>query len=746
MSPNNIKNMRTPPKFAAMRGYILLLAARLGESAPGKRCINLAMRGNALINRYAPRSLTNRILLLQLAWAVIIYIFVIGALWFATNLVIENNVRLQGAGWISKLDELGIPIYASDDPSQLNEAISYVHNFPEVLRAQYLDASGKKITSEYTRKNTAISAFAPLSAEVIKELERTDLAQKNIRYEKGGNSQMRVSAPIWVKSIENDGMLDFSLKKKGGEKVETIGFIDVVIDYSQISTALNRNLAYASLLIAVMMVIAAYIGRVVVRWALTPLSELEEPLTRLANGETDVTVKSTGDREIARIGVALNTTITALKERDDALRRMANHDGLTGLANRKYFVEELEKEVQRIAKTGGSSALFFFDLDRFKYINDTYGHAAGDRLLVQIAQQLTQRIRDKDLVARFGGDEFTLLAYHVNYKSAEEIADAFMKLMRDFVFYEAGDMLKIHFSIGITIIDEDSLSSHDYLKEADAAVHEAKAHGRNGYRIFQRKNTNIIQDNGTGWHERLQGILRDETTIAFYQPVVGLQEKCEDIREVLLRLPDAQQQVITPGAFMPAAERFGLMAEFDRQMIRKIAGILAAHPNPRQYFSLNLSEQFIADNNIAEFLQQTLQENNISAEHFIFEIPEQHIVRNLDKLQITIPLLSKMGFRFAIDDFGAGFCSFNYLKQLPVHFLKINNGLIENICSDNIDRIAVGSIVKIASDLNMQTIAKFASDSASEEILRKLGVDYVQGNFSGEPSAQFDTKIISHAA
>ena len=727
------------PDFLHLRKRVLSILRMAGKPCSQLKQSGAWQKIQTGMSARAPRSLANRILFLQLSWAIIIYILVIAILWFATNLVIETNVRHQGEGWISKLDELGIPIYASDDPSQLNDAISYVHNFPEVLRAQYLDASGKKITSGYTRKGFVISKFPALDDETIKQLARTDTAQKSIRYEKGNHSQMRVTAPIWIKSIENDGMIDFSLKKKGIEKISTIGFIDVIIDYSEISTTLNRNLAYASLLIALIMVIAAFIGRIMVRWALNPLSDLEEPLTRLANGETDVTVKSTGDKEIARIGVALNTTISALKERDETLRRMANHDGLTGLANRKYFVEELEKEIRRIAEKGGSSALFFFDLDRFKYINDTYGHAAGDRLLIQIARQLTQRIRDKDLVCRFGGDEFTLLAYHANYIGAQEIADSFMKLMHDFVFYEAGDMLKIHFSIGVTIIDVGDYTSQDYLKEADAAVHEAKAHGRNCYRIFQRNDANVTRESGIGWHERLQAVLSNEQTIAYYQPIVGLKNQTGNFNEVLLRLPDISQQVITPGAFMPAAERFGLMAEFDRLMIKKIAGVITEQNNPDLLFSINLSEQFIVDHHTADFLQHNIIDKNIAPQHFIFELSEQLIIHNLDKLHITIPALSKMGFRFAVDDFGSGFSSFNYIKQLPVHFLKISNTLIENINSDSIDRIAVGSIVKIASDLNMQTIAKFAADNESKLLLTRLGVDFVQGNFTGQPSPRFDS-------
>lgn len=725
-----------------------LISLRDKAASRWHRLCSTFAHGNAAVNypnakfnfaNKGPTSLGTRILLLQFVWAIIVYVLVIAALWFATSLVIENSVRNQGEGWISKLDELGIPLYASDKPSQLTNAISYMRNFPEVVRAQYIDVSGKKISGEYTRKNAVVSKFGAFNDKTIEQLKRTDLEHKTILFEKGAHSQMRISAPIWIKSIANDGMIDFSLEKKGGEKIETIGFIDLVLDYSQISKDLNRNLSYASLLIALMMLVAAFVGRIMVRWALNPLSDLEEPLTRLANGETDVTVKSTGDKEIARIGVALNTTISALRERDEALRRMANHDGLTGLANRKYFVEQLEKEVKRIATAGGSSALLFFDLDRFKYINDTYGHPAGDRLLIQIAKQLSQRIRENDLVARFGGDEFTLLAYNVNHKSAQDVAESFIKLMRDFTFYEAGDMLKIHFSIGITIIDDGTHTSHDYLKEADTAVHEAKAHGRNGYRIFQRNTLNNNHETGIGWHERLQQVLLGQQAIPYYQPLIGLKNQSEHIKEVLLRIPDVKQGVILPGAFMPAAERFGLMAEFDRQMIKKVAQVLAVQKDPNLVFSLNLSQQFIEEDNIVAFLQEIVTDYHVSPRHFIFEIPEQHILRNMDKLRLVIPVLSALDFRFAIDDFGAGFASFNYIKQFPVHFLKIDSSLIEHITEDSINRITVRSIVEVAVDLNMQTIAKFVSDKESMSLLKKLGVDFVQGNFTGQPASDFNS-------
>lgn len=698
------------------------------------RLIPQALIGH--ISRNAPRSLANRILLLQLMWAFIIYVLVIAALWFATSLVIENSVRHQGEGWIAKLDELGIPLYATNNPAQLNEAISYLRNFPEVAQARYMDDSGVVAIAEYTRKNVAISNFAPFTRDIIRQLGKVDAERKTLRFEKGADSQMRVSAPIWVKSISSDGMIDFSLEKKSGETVQTIGFIDIVLDYSTISMDLNRNLVFASMFIALTMFIATFVGRIMVRWSLRPLSDLEEPLTRLANGETDVTVSSSGDKEIARIGIALNTTISALKERDEALRRMANHDGLTGLMNRKYFVERLEHEISRIARGGPSAALFFFDLDRFKYINDTYGHAAGDRLLIQVANLLTQRMREHDLVARFGGDEFTLLAYNVEMEGAREIAESFIELMRDFTFYEGGGTLKIHFSIGITVINDGSHSANDCLKEADAAVHQSKARGRNCFSFFARHAQDIGEDSGIGWHERLQEVLLKQQEILYYQPLIGLQGQHENIHEVLLRLPDPAQHVINPGAFMPAAERFGLMASFDRHVITKVAKVLAALKNPNMVFSINLSEQFFAKERIPEFLDEVLNAHQVSPVQFIFELSELYIVRNMEVLQPTIAALSQRGFRFAVDDFGSGFSSFNYIKQFPVHFLKIDSSLIEPVSVDNIARVTVRAIVEIAAEMNMRTIAKCVIDEKSISLLRELGVDFAQGNHIASPSPE----------
>jgi len=689
-------------------------------------------------------SLANRILLLQFVWTIFIYILVITALWFATNLVVESSVRHQGEGWIGKLDELGIPIYAADNKAQLKKAIASLSNFPEIARAKYLDVTGKNVLAEYTRKGGLLDDFTPLTDELIKELGKVDVERKTLLYEKSGNSQMHISAPIWVKSVASDGMVNFSMGKKSIEKVETIGFIELVLDYGKITHELNRNIFNASIFIALIMLAAAFVVRAMVRRALLPLSRLEEPLTRLANGETDVTVNTSGDKEISRIGVALNTTINALKERDDALRRLAVHDSLTGLVNRAFFVDRLDQEIKRVARGGASGALFFFDLDRFKNINDTYGHAAGDRLLVQVAKQLGSRVRENDVFARYGGDEFILLACNVDQRNVHEIAESFIALMREFTFYEAGDMLKIYFSVGVTLINDGSLTVQEFLKEADTAVHQAKTQGRNCFRIFSRDEHVSIEEAGVGWHERLQEVLRKQQAILYYQPMIGLKGQRENTYEVLLRLPDTEQQVISPGAFMSAAERFGLMAEFDIQVISKAAQKLSELKNPQVVFSVNLSEQFFMKEDIPGFLEATISSYNIEPRQFMFELSQSYIVRNIEKLQNILSELTRSGYRFAIDDFGADFGSFNYIKKFPVHLLKIDGSLIEQITKDNIAKATVRAIVEVATELNMHTIAKNVADEDSIVLLRELGVGYIQGNFIAAPSPKLNSTAHEH--
>lgn len=685
------------------------------------------------LSERAPTSLANRVLILQIVWAIIFGLLIITSLWWGSSKVIEGSFQRQAEGWIKKLDELATPLYTSDDQEYFTETVDYLKNFPELASVQYYSEQGDVMVADYYRDGDTDGTLASyrLSESDLTKLRVIDTGNKPQLFNNSGESAIfHISAPIWIKSVVSDGMFEFSLDEPTEETVKVIGFLRVGLDYSRYQEDLETKVLWGSGLIILLLMVAAYVGRVLIRWALRPLLQLEDPLNRLAKGETDVEVVSSGDREIAQIGKVLNSTISALKERDETLRRMANHDPLTGLINRNYFSEQVELELKRIGRDGGSSALFFIDLDRFKFINDTYGHAAGDRLLVAVSNLLKQRMREGDLVGRFGGDEFTALVHRVDRQQAREIAADLLKLMQKFQFHEGSEVLHIHFSIGITVFDNALLTAHDVFLQADAAVHEAKGRGRNRFHLYEISEDKEVAIRDRGWHDRISKVLEEQSLLLYYQPLVGLSDGSERVCEVLLRMPDGNQNVLLPSAFFPAAERFGLMAEVDRQVIRKAAQWLASLSEHDVVLSINLSIQsFDEEQGLEEYLVDIFEEFAVDTRQFSFEIDEAEAVRNGEKVRPMMERINAMGCRFAVDNFGAGYASFEYLKHCPVSSLNIDRQLIEGLAMEPVNQITIRAIVEAAKLLGKQTVAKYVQDDFTLQQLKKFGVDYAQGNF-----------------
>lgn len=679
------------------------------------------------------RSLANRILLLQLLWALLVYLLVIAALWYATSAIIDSSVRNQAKGWVGKLDEQGTPLYTAERPLSVDEIIGELHRFPELAAVQYFNDTGSEVLAGYTAEQVIDAELPPLEPGQFESLRDTRSEARPLLLEKGRSSQLRVTAPVRIKSVATDGMLAFSLTDDVAEEVKVIGFVSAQLDYSHFYHELHDTLRNASIAIAILMLLGAGFGRLLIRWALNPLSKLQEPLTRLANGETDVHVESSGDREIAQIGMALNTTIGALRERDETLRRMANHDPLTGLYNRNCFIEQLEKEIERIAVQGGCSALMFIDLDRFKYINDTCGHAAGDSLLIDVAELLRHRMREHDVVARFGGDEFTALVTNISRKNAAEIAASLLELINANRFQIGDESLQIHFSIGLTLIDDAATSPADYLKQADAAVHQAKLSGRNRFHIYSPQRDPDESNIDTGWHKRLSRAISDEQFILYYQPLLNLGGKDEPFCEVLLRLPDKHSGVLLPGAFLPAAERFGLLAEMDLQVIDKAARTLRQSGHEAWRLSVNISEQFVEQKQAQELLRDLLQNDESVGARLVFEISEHLAVRNSERLKPLLDMLDELGCELAIDDFGAGYASFQFLKHTHAKWLKIDGTLIEGLIDDPVNQATIRAIVQSAKAMGIETVAKWVPDQRTLELLQQMGIDYAQGHFLGKP-------------
>jgi diguanylate cyclase (GGDEF)-like protein/PAS domain S-box-containing protein len=428
--------------------------------------------------------------------------------------------------------------------------------------------------------------------------------------------------------------------------------------------------------------------------------------------------------------------ITEQKAFQHQLSYHAEHDSLTGLFNRNYFQQELERTVARVARSGSDCALFYIDLDQFKYINDTLGHPAGDRLLVDVSALLSSHVRDGDLLARFGGDEFTLLLYNIERHDVLSTAEKFRTLCDDYKFIDEDTSYNITLSIGIAMIDSQVTTAEEVLSHADLACHLAKQHGRNRTNLYDPSESDkagMAAD--MGWAARVREMLEHDRFQLVYQPIVSTADGHVHDYEVLVRMICDDGQLILPGGFMPAAERFGLIHSVDRWIVqRAIRQLSSLHAQGQQTgFSINLSGKAFEDRTLLPMIQELLADTGLEPTWVTFEITETAAIANLAAAENFIGALKDIGCQFALDDFGSGFSSFAYLKHLPVDKLKIDGGFVKGMAHSSVDQAMVESMNQIAHALDKQTIAECVENGETLQLLKAMGVDRAQGNYIGQP-------------
>lgn len=685
------------------------------------------------------RSMINDILLLQLVFAACLGLLAIGSLWVISRTVIEDNLKKWGQAWVTELEELGAPLYQSEDDERFLRVENYVSNFPEIVLVRYYTPAGEILFTVNSNAPHDGPGLAPLSALQLDKLRTSTVPEKPYLLDTSTARQslFRVSAPVWIESMRPADLLDLDLDSGPADQVELIGYLELVLDFSHYQNRLVAGIKIGSAALALALLLMAMVGRFFLKGALKPLSDLATPLARLAAGETEVMVKSTGHQEIMAINKALQTTIRALNQRDRMLRQLADYDPLTGLPNRRYFTERLEDEINRVVQSGKSSALLFVDLDQFKYVNDTLGHAAGDRVLVQAAGCLQGELCEHDLIARFGGDEFTMILKNTTRENATRLVEKLVRIMQDIHFVEDGQSFNVLCSIGVTMINSGRYTPDELLSQADMACHDAKARGRNRYRFYEisgLEKKRMTED--IGWSNRIKQALNDNSFLLQYQPIIDLSSGRPTMYEVLLRMRGENSQIIPPAAFMPAANRFGLMVKIDHLLIRNALQELARFRENGYdiIFTLNLSGYVFDDPGLVACIHENLEKNRLDPSAVILEITEQVAVRQLVQARGLIQDIMAIGCRFALDDFGAGFSSFNYLKHLPVDFIKIDGGFIRNLASDPVDQAMVRSIIQVASAVGKQTIAEYVQDEETLALLHQLGVDHAQGFHIGKPA------------
>jgi len=437
--------------------------------------------------------------------------------------------------------------------------------------------------------------------------------------------------------------------------------------------------------------------------------------------------------------VGVDVDITDVHDLSEELSYQASHDVLTDLANRREFELRLRRVLSTAQSDNSEHALCYLDLDQFKVINDTSGHVAGDELLRQLGRILRTHVRKRDTLARLGGDEFGVLMEHCTLEHAGRGAEALRKAVGLFRFTWDGREFQVTTSVGVVPISEHSESAASILSAADSACYAAKEDGGDRVHTFREGDADLERRHGEmQWVPRINRALEEDRFELFAQPIVPVnsEKKEGDHYEILLRMRDENGQLVAPGRFLPAAERFNLSTRIDRWVIDAAFRWLSEHPEKLRRLSMcsiNLSGLSLGNEEFMGAIVRRLDEGTLPPDAICFEITETAAIANLASATNFIHSLREKGCRFSLDDFGTGLSSFAYLKNLPVDFLKIDGAFVKSISYDAIDLAMVRSINDIGHTMGKQTIAEFVEDELILERLREIGVDYAQGYGIGRP-------------
>ncbi len=417
----------------------------------------------------------------------------------------------------------------------------------------------------------------------------------------------------------------------------------------------------------------------------------------------------------------------------------ASHDALTGLVNRREFERRLEEAVGSAHAGSASHVLCYMDLDRFKAVNDTCGHMAGDNLLREVATLIRNQVRDSDSVARVGGDEFGMLLVGCPLKKARQIADDVCAAIRDYRFVWRDRIFNVGVSIGLVEVGHESGGLEDLMSAADSACYVAKQKGRGRVHVYSARDEAVARQRGEIlWLQRIQRALKEDRFELFLQPIVSVAGRVDTgpAYEVLLRMRD-EEGAVTPRDFMQAAERYHLMPNVDRWVLQATFAAIgngALKLPDRRSCAINLSGQTIGDPQFLDFVVDSLDHSGVAADQICFEVRESAVTTNLSHAARFIAVLHGMGCEFALDDFGSGLGSFANLKSLSMDYLKIDGQIIRGLGNDDVNEAMVAAMIKLARTLEIRVVAEHVESEAVFERVRQMGVDFVQGYAVGRPT------------
>jgi len=475
--------------------------------------------------------------------------------------------------------------------------------------------------------------------------------------------------------------------------------------------------------------------------------EIEERHRRLLEGESETEVYETRrvrkngtvidvevrwsalrDSEGEIVGATVSVRDVSEMKRDEArIAHMANHDPLTALLNRHGFETALEQVVAR----NEPGAVVMLDLDNFKYVNETHGHKLGDALVAELAGTLARGLRETDVLARLGGDEFCVISSPATLDQAKALADELLLAIRGHVLKIGETSLQCTASIGVAAFEGNSAQTLELLADVDRAMYASKEAGRDRVTVYtQADRTRLRQSAQSAGEHMIREALANDRFELYVQPIVNLTSGLMTHCEVLLRLRGLNDQIILPGEFLPTAERLGLIHLIDHWVIDRALALAAQHPDLT--FEINLSGATIDDEHLEGYIARHVAKHGVNPKQIVFELTETAAVGNMTRARDLATALAELGCMFAIDDFGAGFSTFYYLKHFPARYVKIDGEFMKDPHS-RLDELVIESIVRIGRDLGKLTIAEYVSDYAAMERVRALGVDYGQGYYFAKP-------------
>ena len=525
---------------------------------------------------------------------------------------------------------------------------------------------------------------------------------------------------------------------------EKIGHLVVVASLHDFYTQAMES-AFAIILIIILALLITYRMRKTLQESiLLPISQLDAITSNVVQTKVlDQSMPLFNNDEIGDLAKNFDAMLSEihsyqseLNAQKNILEYQANHDSLTKLPNRALFNDRLYQSIGRSSREDQQFALLFIDLDKFKEVNDTFGHDIGDTLLERVAKLLRSLIREGDTLSRFGGDEFVILLQNLKdpvavSAVAEKILDALQKPL-----FIHDHKLQIGCSIGISLYPQDSKDATELLKHADIAMYRSKEAGRNLYHFYKEEMTETILTRAN-MEKRILSTLDNQGFIVYYQPQYNASTDKMIGLEALVRWPNSDGSVISPLTFLPFAEELGLLDHISNQVLQMVmvqavdwheAGLL-----PEAKISVNITMSQLEDSKFIDLVTKMLTETSCQAQWLCLEITEAQMMRNPNKATATLETLSLLGFKISIDDFGAGHSSLAYLKRFPVHELKIDKSFIDDIPQDVDNMLIIEAIIALSKSLKIDVIAEGVEENNQKEFLLSVGCDNIQGFLYTKP-------------